>query len=394
MHVAWAMPPEVPGDSSATNNVAHTGTFDDSTIDLSPGDFDTAVPPARAAQGRDSPEAADESGFWQAAAGRMQHESLRDAGLLDGRELDRAEPMSSARDTGRHGAQPGRVVSLATYVVAPFYLPECFEVSVQVPCEEDDVSRAVARSMTAIASPSPWTIATVRPQPSSDFASFAVFPEWTTFAGLSAVVLDLRLATIDGKGPIIGAYLTRPTSVAEIRREAGVFSIGSVRILVGSALVSLEEEDIIQVQNGCLIRLVRHEYAIEPVRSLAQALQHEPFEGLVGPFPRVPTVRPLMLLHRSGKFIFSGARPGGAPLHTAIINFVGVPAGSVSFHSPGDGDLERLFYRGTNVRSVLALADLQPGAEEDFVLFLDLRPMAASAICVSCSALGRPPRLG
>ena len=201
---------------------------------------------------------------------------------------------------------------------------------------------------------------------------------------------DLRLATIDGKGPIIGAYLTRPTSAAEIRREAGVFSIGSVRILVGSALVPLAEEDVIQVQHGCLIRLVRHEYAIEPVRSLAQALQHEPFEGMVGPFCRVPTVRPLMLLHRSGKFIFSSARPGGAPLHTAIINFVGVPAGSVSFHSPGDGDLERLLYRGTNVRNVLALADLQPGAEADYVLFLDLRPMAASVqfVCLAQPWIG------
>ena len=67
-----------------------------------------------------------------------------------------------------------------------------------------------------------------RPQPSRAFATFVAIPEWVTYAGISGVVMDARASTLGQDGPVFAAYLSRPTTAQEIRREAGFYSIWTV----------------------------------------------------------------------------------------------------------------------------------------------------------------------
>ena len=55
----------------------------------------------------------------------------------------------------------------------------------------------------------------------------------------------------------------------------------------------------------------------------------------------------------------------------------------MTFHSPGDGHLEHLSYRGAMVRGVIALADKPEDGSERTVVFLDLRPVAAAVFYLS-----------
>ena len=96
-----------------------------------------------------------------------------------------------------------------------------------------------------------------------------------------------------------------------------------------------------------------------------------------------------MLLHASGRSLFSGQRAAGQAIHSAISDFVGVRPGTVTYHSPGDGHLERLSYRGAMIRGVIALADKPTDDSDTVVVFLDLRPVAAPVFFLSLAT----PRL-
>ena len=168
-------------------------------------------------------------------------EALREAGL-DEDLVPRCWPADRFIP-GLPAAIPASEQDVTAYVVSPFFLPETVALSLHFPCEPADAAGEVRRRLVSPNLKQIDNIEAVVPQPSDDFASFLLFPAWTTFAGLSAVMLDLRLATPTGTGPAIGSFLTRPTTAAEIRREAGMYSMGSVRILVGTSMTPLLDHE-------------------------------------------------------------------------------------------------------------------------------------------------------
>ncbi|CAE7453984.1 unnamed protein product [Symbiodinium sp. CCMP2592] len=247
-----------------------------------------------------------------------------------------------------------------------------------VPCEPRDAENVVAKYLPNACFPFSSMVVAARPQPSTDYATFLAVPEWTSYVGMTGVVLDLRSAVLGQNGPVIGAFLSRPTNAAEIRREAGLYSMGRCDILVGTSPEPLRDDEQVFLDNGSLVRLVREEFPHETLLSLRAMLMSEDFALFRGPYPRIPDPKVLMLLHHSGRSFFSGQRSAGVPIHTAIVNFVGVFPGSVSFHSPSDGSVERVCHRGHMVRGTVVLADHQDDGTAPCVIFLDLRPVGAA----------------
>ena len=328
---------------------------------------------------------------WSSVVADVRREALREVGIPD----PVAVPGSGVLPADRHvpGMPPFRVpgrFQCSTLVVSPGYMPERLQLTWNVPSEARDIERLVARHLPHNCYPFASHVLAAHPQPSADFAAFLAIPEWITYAGLSGVVLDLRAATLQQDGPIIGTYLSRPTSLAEIEREAGFYSMGAFTVLVGASMVPLRRDEQVFLENGSLVRLIRAEFPLDRCASLTDLLESDDFSHFQGPFPHVPEPRALMILHRSGRFLFGAGRSAGQPIHTAIVNFVGVPEGSVTFHSPSDGCAERITHRGSNVRGVLVLADRLLPRDQSIVIFLDLRPVAAglSYLCLAHPRLG------
>ena len=156
--------------------------------------------------------------------------------------------MPCAEDTAR--------VPFTAYVVSPFYQPEVVECDIQLPCEEADAVRTTRRHLQHLALEFSDSLVPAYPQPCEACQTFAVHPEWATFGGLTVVVLDLRLSPLGGDGPIVAAYVTRPTSLAELNREAGIYSIRSCHVYVSSCetpLLLLMKLSILD--HGALVRL-------------------------------------------------------------------------------------------------------------------------------------------
>ena len=74
-----------------------------------------------------------------------------------------------------------------------------------------------------------------------------VYPAWASFAGLTAIVMDLRLSPLSGNGPIIAAFVTRPTKLAELRREAGIYAVRTCNVFASSSPDALEDDELIYV---------------------------------------------------------------------------------------------------------------------------------------------------
>ena len=383
--LVWAPPPGLVGAIEDLESVA-VGLPDSLTpsvpVEVAPRpvvprpDLDTPVSVGQPASSSHLPS-------WSSVVADVRREALHEVGIPD----PVAVPGSGVLPADRHvpGMPPYRVpgrFQCSTFVVSPGYIPERLQLTWNVPSEARDVERLVARHLPHNCYPFASHVLAAHPQPSADFATFLAIPEWVTYAGLSGVVLDLRAATLKQDGPIIGTYLSRPTSLAEIEREAGFYSMGAFTVLVGASMVPLRRDE--------QVFLIRAEFPLDRCASLTDLLESEDFSHFQGLFPHVPEPRALMILHRSGRFLFGAGRSAGQPIHTAIVNFVGVPAGSVTFHSPSDGCAERISHRGSNVRGVLVLADRLPPSDHSIVIFLDLRPVAAgiSYLCLAHPWLG------
>ncbi|CAE7243636.1 unnamed protein product [Symbiodinium sp. CCMP2592] len=246
---------------------------------------------------------------------------------------------------------------LKAHVVSPFFVPESLDLELQRPCDIRDLERRVARHVSTLNLAFSNAIVTASVQPWPSCAVLLVYPEWTSFAGLSAVVLDLTSMQPQRQGPLTACFVTRPTSRQEMLREAGLFSTPEgCRFFVGENLRPIDHDDP-EVQIG------------------------------ESPPPLIRPPRALMLLHHSGRFFFGRHDPSSGPVDAAVAAFVGVERASVSFHAPPDGLLEHLAYRGSNLRSVIALVEKNPDGSQDFVVLLDLRQVAGSPQFVR---LGRP----
>ena len=194
--------------------------------------------------------------------------------------------LKSTRRQARWGrvAGHGDHCTCDVYVASPFYAPALFQLHLPLPCEARDAEVQVKKHLGHDRFPYASAIAAVCPQPSPAFAAFIAYPEWATPACLSVVMLDLRLAALQGRGPIIAAFVSRPTTAAEIRKEAGLYSMGNSRIYVGSSPDPLRDDEQIFLYNGTLIRLVRPEFQPEDVHTLDHAL----FRRSLSRLPRPP----------------------------------------------------------------------------------------------------------
>ena len=384
--IVWAAPPGL-GEALADIEAMVAAMPE---VPIAPGNaapaarsVDQEVQPNLVGPPPDSPGPIQERSWFDIVA-EVQQDSLREAGFRDPRHPLAGQVLPVERYVpGLPPHEVPRRFRCHSYVVSPGYVPELSQLTWTLPCETKDAEYLVSKYLRHDTFPFAGLVVAAQPQPSPDFATFLAIPAWVTYSGLSGVVLDLRASTIGRDGPVIGALLSRPTTAAEIRREAGLFSTGPCSILVGSSMEPLRDDEQVFLENGALVRLVRQEFALEAASTLDRLLAMEPFECFQGPFPRVPEARALMLLHRSGRSFFSGRRHEGQAIHTAIMEFVGLPAGSATFHSPSEGCAERVCYRGAMVRGIIALADRTFTEDNPLVVFLDMRPVGAaiSFIC-------------
>ncbi|CAE7562314.1 unnamed protein product [Symbiodinium sp. CCMP2592] len=153
-----------------------------------------------------------------------------------------------------------------------------------------------------------------------------------------------------------------------------VFEVIVFQVYIGTEVTPLHEEEEVNLASGCLVTFMRSDRLPCHANDLQYRLQfpdtwhHEPR------FPIGPAIRSsLLLLHSSGRYLY---RPQAThdPGDVSAARFVGVDRAAVDFHTPGDGGLERVMYRGIRVRGVLALADHLFSPQ--FVVFLDLRQVA------------------
>ena len=237
------------------------------------------------------------------------------------------------------------LVNCTAFVVAPFFQPEVVTFKLQLPCEESDVVRATQRNLQHLALEHSDAIAPAYPQPCQECQTMIVYPAWASFAGLTAIVMDLRLSPLSGNGPIIAAFVTRPTNLAELRRETGIYAVRTCNVFASSSPDALEDDELIYLDHGALVRFVPVEQEPLTLSRLYIRLQHKEAWETEQTAPAIPRAGSLicfcMLKAVSSSVEF---RRQGQSLDAAAAEFVGVQRTSVSYHSP----------RGRRVRKILA----------------------------------------
>ena len=101
----------------------------------------------------------------------------------------------------------------------PITHPALLQLCLLLPCEARDAETQVKKHLGHDRFPYASAVVAVCPQPSRAFAAFVTYPEWVAQAHLSTVLLDLRLAALQGRGPVISAYLPRPATAADVRKK-------------------------------------------------------------------------------------------------------------------------------------------------------------------------------
>ena len=264
--------------------------------------------------------------------------------------------------------------TFSAWVGAPHYVPELLQFPMQLPCDIEDVLDATERKVQCLKLEGCNRAIAVRPQPFAACAAVLLAPDWSTYSGLAVVCLDLRDLGDPTDGRVIASYVTRPTCLAELCREAHVQDHRHCRVYIGSDTSPLQPDEEVHLASGCLVTFMRTDRLPCFSNDLQYRLQFPAIWNLPVRFPLGPAVRSsLLLLHSSGRYLY---RPQAThdPRDVAAARFVGVDRASVDFHTPRQGSLERVMYRGIRVRGVIAIADRL--FAEQFVVFLDLRQVA------------------
>ena len=354
----WAAPPGLSDTLAMAHNVA--------------GDA-----PANPQQGEAEPlQVTQDHGVHPAAAG---HEPARSADAAFARPEDQL--VSWPRQQSGQGlpvAEDTWQVDFISYVVSPSFLPETLHFQLQLPCEEPDAARATQRELRRLNLAYEDVVVPATPQPDGDFQTFLVHPSWSTFAGLAAIVLDLRLCPLNKTGPLTAAFVTRPTNLTELKREAGIFSIRRCRVYVCDQTVPLSEHEQVFLESGMLVRFVPEDTSPTVPERLHSRLQDPDRWQPTLTGPPIPGAGTVMLLHNTGRFLFSRAQATDGPMDNAAADFIGVPRYTISMLSPS-GDAGDFFtYRGTSIRGIIACVNNEELRDGGQVLFLDLRQIASS----------------
>ncbi|OLQ09884.1 hypothetical protein AK812_SmicGene6444 [Symbiodinium microadriaticum] len=199
-------------------------------------------------------------------------------------------------------------------------------------------------------------------------------PDWVSYSALTEICLDLRDMLPGGTGPVIATFVTRPTSRAEICREAGSFGVDDAKVFVGTDAIPLADDESVVLSSGCLVTLMRTDRCPYVANDLQYRLQFPAIWALPARFPSQTKVRAsLLFLHKTGRFVV-GSRPRDRPADVAAAQFIGIARESVDIYAPRSTVLEHFQYRGTEVRGVLAMVERSETPQH--VIFLDLRLVA------------------
>ena len=272
--------------------------------------------------------------------------------------------------------QPAALVEVPfpVWVGSPGYQADRLQLRVGVPSDIEDATDVVARSILATSLPYCDRLVPVRPQPFPACGAYVRAPDWTAYSAMSLVCLDLRDMGPQGDGPVIAAFVTRPTCKAELCREAGAFGDMQANVYVGTDPTPLQEDESIVLASGCLVTFMKSDCRPFVACDLQFRLQFAEHWNIPARFPvQLDTRDALLLLHRTGRYMLR-SRPSHLTADEAAARFVGVDRSTVAFHVPEAPGFTALQYKGSDVRGVAAITNhLQPG---HIVVFLDLRQVA------------------
>ena len=264
--------------------------------------------------------------------------------------------------------------NFSVWVGTPYHVPETLQFPLRLPCDIEDALDATERHVQSLKLDYCDRAIAVRPQPFASCAAVILAPDWSTYSALSVVCLDLRDLGEHTDGPVIVSFVTRPTCLAELCREASVHDTSHCRVYLGTDTAPMQPDEEVHLASGCLVTFMRTDRLPCFSNDLQFRLQFPSVWTLPPRFPASPAIRSsLLLLHSSGRYLY---RPQAShdPGDIAAARFVGVNRAEVDFHTPRPGSIERVMYRGIRVRGVIAIADRL--YEEQFVVFLDLRQVA------------------
>ena len=267
-----------------------------------------------------------------------------------------------------------REAAFSVWVGTPYHVPETLQFPLRLPCDIEDALDATERHVQHLRLDYCTRAIAVRPQPFASCAAMLLAPDWSTYSALAVVCLDLRDLGDQTDGPVLVSYITRPTCLAELCREASVHDPRHCRVYVGTDPSPLQPDEEIHLASGCLVTFMRTDRLPCFSNDLQYRLQFPHIWDLPPQFPMGPAIRSsLLLLHSSGRYLY---RPQAThdPGDVAAARFVGVDLAAVDFHTPRPGSLERVMYRSIRVRGVIAIAERL--FAEQCVVFLDLRQVA------------------
>ena len=100
------------------------------------------------------------------------------------------------------------------------------------------------------------------------------------------------------------AYVTRPTSVEELRREAGVLGTRPAAIYVGTDAIPRHRDESIALAGGCLVTFMSTESCPNYANDLPYSLKFPRIWDVPARFPKqAPGQCALLLLHRTGRYL-------------------------------------------------------------------------------------------
>ena len=276
-------------------------------------------------------------------------------------------------------------IPFSVWIGIPGYQPQVLQFQLGVPCDIEDALEATARQLKKIKPPFYDRLVAVKPQPFHTCAAAILTPDWASYTALSLVCLDLRDAVPGGVGPVVPVFVTRPTSRAELCREAGVYGIDGLNVFVGTDPLPIQEDESIVLANGCLVSFREPGTCPVSVNDIQWRLQFPRVWDVPAQFPKqAPGQTSLLLLHNTGTYLLRTKALADTP-YEAVARFVGVDSASVTYHTPTGDALKNFVHKAVDVRGVVALVAKTDPVQT--VVFLDLRQIGGG---VRYAALEQP----
>ena len=210
------------------------------------------------------------------------------------------------------------------------------------------------------------------PQLGDGAATFLVAPHWFKHAGLATVLFDARSMT----GKVFAEVLPARTSLEAINKIVGPSVITPFEVFVAGGLRPLQLGQEVHLEEGDTICLAPADHLPLWGPPLLHSLQQPTPWLSMDPVPTTARALCVLLLHESGKYLFSDMTQCDWQNLLRVTHFIGVEMSESRMVSAFQ--LEPYVYHGTPVRGVIAV--LGRSTERDSqnrplpaVLFIDAR---------------------